>query len=89
MAARKKHHSDCEHYPESLTKLWHDTEAAYLSEIERLRKCLKETRHEICAGPRDDTLWHTEMPSCTTVDNITLTLDDDWDYAEWMRENAA
>ena len=32
-----KHHRDCVHYPESLTKLWHDTEAAYQAEIDRLR----------------------------------------------------
>lgn len=36
-----KHHRDCVHYPESLTKLWHDTEAAYQAEIERLRSALR------------------------------------------------
>ena len=36
----RKHHRDCEHYPESLTKLWHDTEAEYVAEIERLRGLL-------------------------------------------------
>ena len=40
----KKHHRDCEHYPESLTKLWHDTETAYLAEIERLRSTLETVR---------------------------------------------
>ena len=36
-----KHHRDCTHYPESLTKLWHDTEADYVAEIDRLRAALK------------------------------------------------
>lgn len=36
----RKHHRDCVHYPESLTKLWHDTEAGYVAEIERLRVAL-------------------------------------------------
>ena len=40
----KKHHRDCEYYPESLTKLWHDTEADYIAEIERLRTTLKTVR---------------------------------------------
>lgn len=52
-----------------------------------LRECLQQTRHEICAGPVDDTLWHQEMPACTTVDNITLTLADDWSYDDWIAEN--
>lgn len=54
------------------------------SEIARLRKCLADTRHEICLGPVDDTLWHHESPACTSVDNITLTLGDDWSYDDWL-----
>ncbi len=40
----RKHRRDCEHYPESLTKLWHDTEADYIAEIDRLRAVLEEVR---------------------------------------------
>lgn len=40
----RKHHRDCPHYPESLTKVWHDTEAAYIAEIERLRWWLEFIR---------------------------------------------
>ena len=36
-----RHHKDCPHYPESLTKLWHDREAELLAEIERLRAASK------------------------------------------------
>ena len=36
----KKHRRDCDHYPESLTKIWHDAEAGYVAEIERLRGVL-------------------------------------------------
>ena len=36
----RKHHRDCPYYPESMTKLWHDTEADYVAEIERLRTSL-------------------------------------------------
>jgi len=57
-----------------------------IEEIERLRECLSDTRHEICKGPVDDTLWHTGMPSCTTVDNICMALGDDWDYDQWLAE---
>ena len=38
----RKHRRDCEHYPESLTKLWHDAEAGYVAEIERLRSALRQ-----------------------------------------------
>ncbi len=58
--------------------------SALEAENERLRDCLISTRHEICLGPVDDTLWHTEMPACTTVDNICLTLGDDWSYDDWI-----
>ena len=51
----------------------------------RLRKCLEHTREEICEGPVEDVLWHTAMPSCTTVDNITLTLNDGWTYDGWLQ----
>lgn len=37
----RRHHEDCPHYPESLTKLWHDREAELLAEIERLRAASK------------------------------------------------
>lgn len=37
-----KHRRECVYYPESLTKLWHDTEAAYVAEIERLRAALEQ-----------------------------------------------
>lgn len=54
------------------------------AEIERLRACLENTRDEICEGPVDDTLWHTAVPACTTVDNITLALRDGWTYDGWL-----
>ncbi len=57
-------------------------------QIERLRQCLHDTREEICKGPVDDTLWHTGMPACTTVDNICMALKDDWDYDAWLELNA-
>ena len=55
---------------------------AYEREIERLRACLDATRDEICEGPVDDVLWHDEIT--TTVDNITLTLEDGWTYDGWL-----
>ena len=36
-----KHHRDCPYYPDSLTKIWHDTEAEYVAEINRLRAALE------------------------------------------------
>ena len=36
-----KHHRDCPHYPESLTKLWHDTEAQYIDKIDGLEADLE------------------------------------------------
>lgn len=53
-------------------------------EIESLRKCLSDTREEICRGPVGDVLWHSGVPACTTVDNITITLGDGWNYDAWM-----
>lgn len=53
-------------------------------EIARLRACLVSTRHEICKGPVDDVLWHQSTPACTTVDNITFTLGDEWSYDDWL-----
>ena len=38
-----KHRRDCVHYPESLTKIWHDTEAELRAENERLRAALHVT----------------------------------------------
>jgi hypothetical protein len=38
----RKHHRDCVHYPESLTKLWHDTEDALRAEIDRMHIALSE-----------------------------------------------
>ena len=32
----RKHHRDCPYYPESLTKIWHDTEDALRAENRRL-----------------------------------------------------
>jgi hypothetical protein len=40
----RKHHRDCAFYPESLTKLWHDTENALTAEIERLRAIISRSR---------------------------------------------
>jgi hypothetical protein len=42
----RKHHRDCPYYPESLTKIWHDTEADYLSEIARLTQENERMRRE-------------------------------------------
>lgn len=36
-----KHHRDCVHYPESLTKLWHDTEEELNDKIEGLEADLE------------------------------------------------
>jgi len=33
----RKHHRSCPYYPESLPKMWHDTEAELIAEIKRLR----------------------------------------------------
>lgn len=54
-------------------------------DIEKLRACLENTRDEICEGPVDDVLWHSAVPACSTVDNITLTLDDGWTYDGWLQ----
>lgn len=48
-----------------------------------LRACLEHTREEICEGPVDDVLWHDA--GCTTVDNITLALEDSWTYDGWLQ----
>ena len=42
----KKHHRDCVHYPESLTKLWHDTEAELRGEINRRDNVLGQLMNE-------------------------------------------
>lgn len=38
----RKHHRDCAHYPESLTKMWHDTEGELRVEIDRMHTALGE-----------------------------------------------
>lgn len=45
----RKHHRDCPHYPESLTKIGRDTEAKYIAEIDRMRAALCEIL-EMCRG---------------------------------------
>lgn len=68
-----------------------DLETAYLAALDRIAElegALRDTRHEICTGPVDDVLWHTSVPACTTVDNITLTLGDYWSYDEWLERAA-
>lgn len=53
-----KHRRDCVHYPESLTKLWHDTEAELRAEIAMLRTalafyakdCAADTTYEMDCG---------------------------------------
>lgn len=37
-----KHHRDCVHYPDSLTKVWHDLEAKYLEERSDLLVALSD-----------------------------------------------
>ena len=76
-----RHRRECANYPESLTQVWHDAEATYVAEIEKLRACLDHTREEICEGPVDDVLWHDA--GTTTVDNISATLGDGWTYDGW------
>ena len=56
--------------------------------MDALRQCLSDTRHEICLGPIDDTLWHHKSPACTSVDNITMTLGDDWSYDDWVAKHS-
>lgn len=53
--------------------------------IAALEACLSDTREEICEGPVDDVLWHAAVPACTTVDNITLALNDGWTYDGWLQ----
>lgn len=68
-----------------------DLEAGYIAQAERiaeLEAALKDVRHEICAGPIDDTLWHQEIPAETTVDFICNTLGDEWNYDKWLADNA-
>lgn len=59
-----------------------------INRIRELEACLRDTREEICKGPVDDTLWHTSKPACTTVDNICMTLDDNWEYDQWLQTNS-
>ncbi len=69
-----KHHRHCPNYPESLTKLWHDTEAEYSARItaleaerDRLRDGLDAIRQygsDTLGGPSvgviDDRDWQRE-----------------------------
>ena len=58
----KKHHRDCVHYPESLTKLWHDKESAYLAEIDRLRYVLGGVRGAILTGRNEPLqIWKEQI----------------------------
>lgn len=61
-----------------------DLAARAAKRIEELEACLHDTRDEICEGPVDDVLWHSAVPACTTVDNITLVLNDGWTYDGWL-----
>lgn len=42
-----KHHRDCVHYPESLTKLWHDLEDRYVRDLSTLEIALRKIRNEV------------------------------------------
>ena len=42
-----KHTRGCVHYPESLTKLWHDTEARYIHDLSILEVALRKIRNEV------------------------------------------
>lgn len=63
-----KHHRDCTQYPESLTKLWHDTEAQYLGEIDRLRYVLGGVRDAIKTGRNE--------PLQIWLDQINIALEE-------------
>ena len=65
----RKHHRNCVHYPESLTKLWHDTEAGYLAEIERLRYVLEGVRAAIKTGRNEPLqIWRDQIDIALSED---------------------
>lgn len=79
-----KHHRDCRHYPESLTRLWHDTEAEYLSRIKALTGGLRKLRLDICHHAQD-TVWVGSGE--TAVDRISELLHDgDWYNEVYLKE---
>jgi hypothetical protein len=51
----RQHRRDCAFYPESLTKLWHDTEDALITEIARLRSA--PGWQPIETAPKDGTIF--------------------------------
>ncbi|GGE30327.1 hypothetical protein GCM10011360_17940 [Primorskyibacter flagellatus] len=66
---------------------WNDDRAerdALQAKLDALTAALRCVREEICTGPVDDVLWHREIPAETTVDFICNTLNDDWDYDDWL-----
>lgn len=66
-----KHHRDCVHYPESLTKVWHDREAELVAEIDRLRGLVK----------RLENLIRATQVTCEQCGNLATFADqDDWAF---------
>lgn len=47
-----KHRRDCVHYPESLTKLWHDTEGRYVADLAAMELALRQVRNQAPLGSR-------------------------------------
>lgn len=57
-----KHRRDCAHYPESLTKLWHDHESKLHAEIDRLRYVLSGVRGAIQTGRNESLqIWKDQI----------------------------
>ena len=54
----RKHHRDCAVYPESLTKLWHDTEAALSARIEELEAHLDRVAAVLRISLKYNTAMH-------------------------------
>jgi hypothetical protein len=56
----RKHHKDCVFYPESLTKVWHDTEDELQAEIAKLREALGAVVDEYEDQPHGPKIYSIE-----------------------------
>lgn len=81
-----KHRRDCAHYPESLTKVWHDLEADYQSRIKTLSDGLRQLRLDVCRNATDTVFVG---PGETAVDRISALLHDgDWYNDVYLKEGS-